>query len=51
MKRILPKLGPAALAGMLVIASPSLATAQSPPLWGKLSPGSYAVGFRIVLGD
>jgi hypothetical protein len=34
--------------GLLVIALPGFAAAQSPPLWGKLSPGSYGVGFRTV---
>ena len=37
-----------ALVGFFVIALPGLAAAQSPPLWGKLSPGSYKVGFRTV---
>jgi dienelactone hydrolase len=37
-----------ALAGILLIALPGLATAQSPPLWGRLSPGPYAVGFRSL---
>jgi len=37
-----------ALVGLLVIVVPGLASAQSPPLWGKLSPGSYGVGFRTV---
>jgi predicted dienelactone hydrolase len=37
-----------ALAGLFVVESAGLASAQSPPLWGKLSPGSYGVGFRTV---
>lgn len=35
-----------ALPGLLLIALPGLAHAQSPPLWDKLPPGPYAVGFR-----
>jgi len=35
-----------ALVGLLVLGLSSHAQAQSPPLWGKLSPGSYAVGFK-----
>src|SRR5262249_51266372 len=34
--------------GLLIVESAGLAAAQSPPLWGKLSPGSYRVGFRTV---
>src|SRR5262249_37905891 len=37
-----------ALIGLCVIALPGLAAAQSPPLWGKLVPGPYKVGFRTV---
>jgi dienelactone hydrolase len=37
-----------ALAGILAVALPGLATAQAPPLWGKLSPGPHAVGFRTL---
>jgi hypothetical protein len=37
-----------ALIGLFVIALPGLAAAKSPPLWGKLVPGSYKVGFRTV---
>jgi dienelactone hydrolase len=36
----------AALVGLLVIGLPGLAAAQSPPLWGTLTPGPHAVGFR-----
>src|SRR5262245_21609274 len=36
------------LVGLFVVESADLAAAQSPPLWGKLSPGSYGVGFRTV---
>jgi pimeloyl-ACP methyl ester carboxylesterase len=35
-----------ALLGLLVIELPGLANAQTPPLWDKLPPGPYAVGFR-----
>src|SRR5262245_41320014 len=34
--------------GLFVVESAGLAAAQSPPLWGKLLPGSYKVGFRTV---
>src|SRR6516165_7382054 len=34
--------------GLFVVETAGLAAAQSPPLWGKLSPGSYRVGFRTV---
>jgi len=34
--------------GLFVVESAGLAAAQSPPLWGKLFPGSYKVGFRTV---
>jgi hypothetical protein len=36
------------LVGLFVVALPGVAAAQSQPLWGKLSPGSYGVGFRTV---
>src|SRR5262245_36446936 len=36
------------LIGLFVIALPGRAAAESPPLWGKLFPGSYGVGFRTV---
>src|SRR4051812_15796897 len=48
MKRLVSTIRQVALAGILVIALPSLAAAQSPPLWGKLSPGSHAVGFKTL---
>jgi pimeloyl-ACP methyl ester carboxylesterase len=35
-----------ALVGLLIIHSPALASAQTPPLWNKLPPGSHAVGFK-----
>jgi predicted dienelactone hydrolase len=34
--------------GLFIVESAGLAAAQSPPLWGKLSPGSYRVGFRAA---
>jgi hypothetical protein len=37
-----------ALIGLCAVALPGLAGTQPPPLWGKLSPGSYGVGFRTV---
>jgi len=33
-------------AGLLLIAWPSVASAQSTPLWNKLAPGPHAVGFK-----
>jgi hypothetical protein len=36
----------AVLAGLLVLASPAVAGAQPPPLWGTLPPGPHAVGFK-----
>jgi pimeloyl-ACP methyl ester carboxylesterase len=35
-----------ALVGLLVLELPGLANALSPPLWDKLPPGPYAVGFK-----
>jgi pimeloyl-ACP methyl ester carboxylesterase len=35
-----------ALVGLLVIELPGLVNAQAPPLWDKLPPGPYAVGFK-----
>jgi pimeloyl-ACP methyl ester carboxylesterase len=46
MKRFVLPLGPIVLVGLLASVSSSLATAQSPPLWGKLPPGPHAVGFQ-----
>ena len=47
MRRFIPTFRQMALVGLLVIELPSLAIAQSLPLWGKLSPGPDAVGFRV----
>ena len=33
---------------LLIVSSPEGAFAQSPPLWGDLESGSYAVGFKII---
>ena len=41
-------IGQLAFVGLFVVDSAGLSNAQSPPLWGKLSPGSYGVGFRTV---
>jgi pimeloyl-ACP methyl ester carboxylesterase len=46
MKNCMQTLRPVALVSLLVIVSPSLAEAQAPPLWGKLSPGPHAVGYQ-----
>jgi hypothetical protein len=46
--RLTAALRQAALAGMLLIALPGLGRAESPPLWGKLPPGRYAVGFKTL---
>jgi predicted dienelactone hydrolase len=35
-----------ALPSLVVIALPGLADAQAPPLWDKLPPGPYAVGYK-----
>jgi hypothetical protein len=35
-----------AIVALLTLESTGVANAQSPPLWGKLSPGVYAVGFK-----
>src|SRR5262249_54263126 len=43
-----PTICPLALAALFALAWTSPANAQPPPLWGKLSPGSHAVGFRTV---
>jgi hypothetical protein len=48
MKRFKLTLRQVALAGFLAFAFRGVATAQSPPLWGKLSPGPYAVGFKSL---
>jgi hypothetical protein len=34
--------------GLFVVESAGFAAAQSSPLWGKLTPGSYRIGFRTV---
>ena len=39
---------PLALAALFAVELTGHANGQSPPLWGKLSPGSHAVGFRTV---
>jgi hypothetical protein len=36
------------LAGLLTLGVSGLANAKSPPLWGKLSSGAYAVGFSSL---
>src|SRR5262245_33497646 len=36
------------LLALLTLASTGIAHAQSPPLWGELSPGAYAVGFKSL---
>jgi hypothetical protein len=35
-------------AGLLLIAWPSVASAQSAPLWNQLAPGPHAVGFKTT---
>src|SRR5262249_19629551 len=37
------------LLGLLTFGSTGFAKAESPPLWGKLPPGPYAVGFKSLL--
>jgi Chlorophyllase len=48
MNSFIPTLRRMPLVAFLVLELTGVARAQSPPLWGKLSPGSHAVGFKSL---